>query len=229
MHLWVDEMPGYQVKHETHLLGTSNFEIRSLLDRQQYADPDGAALAAGISSASWPLFGMVWPSARVLAGAMQTYDLAGKRILEVGCGLALASLVIHRRHGNITASDCHPLTQVFLKENVRLNALPHMQYQTAHWGRENLSLGKFDLIIASDVLYERDMPETLSRFIDCHSNDRVDIIVLDPDRGNRSGFCRKMVNLGYAPNIQRASTTQNTGEAYRGHFLNFSRGSTRII
>lgn len=217
-------MPGYQVKQETHLLGNSHFEIRSLLDRQQYADPDGAALAAGISSASWPLFGMVWPSARMLANAMQTQDLAGKRILEIGCGLALASLVIHRRLGDITASDCHPLTEAFLAENVRLNALPRLKYQTGHWGRDNLALGKFDLIIASDVLYERDQPETLSRFIDQHSSDPVNIIVLDPDRGNRNGFCRRMVGLGYVLDLQRAGTRQSTGEAYKGHFLNFSRG-----
>lgn len=218
-------MPGFQVKHETHLLGNSHFQIRSLLDRQQYADPDGAALAAGISSASWPLFGMIWPSARMLADAMQTQDLAGQRILEIGCGLALASLVIHRRQGDITASDCHPLTKAFLEENVRLNALPSLKYQTGHWGRENLALGKFDLIIASDVLYERDQPETLSRFIHLHSSDHVNIIVLDPDRGNRNGFCRKMIALGYALDMQRAGSTQSTGEAYRGHFLNFSRAS----
>lgn len=217
-------MPGYQVKQETHLLGNSHFEIRSLLDRQQYADPHGAALAAGISSASWPLFGMVWPSARMLANAMQTQDLVGKRILEIGCGLALASLVIHRRLGDITASDCHPLTEAFLQENVRLNALPQLKYQTGHWGRDNLDLGQFDLIIASDVLYERDQPETLSRFIDQHSSDPVNIIVLDPDRGNRNGFCRKMVGLGYVLDMQRAGTRQSTGEAYKGHFLNFSRG-----
>jgi 2-polyprenyl-3-methyl-5-hydroxy-6-metoxy-1,4-benzoquinol methylase len=216
-------MPGYQVKFETHLLGNSNFEIRSLLNRQQYADPDGAAQAAGISSASWPLFGMVWPSARMLANAMQTYDIAGKRILEIGCGLALASLVIHRRQGDITASDCHPLTAAFLAENVLLNALPHLKYQTGHWGRENLALGRFDLIIASDVLYERDQPETLSQFIHLHSADPVNIIVLDPDRGNRSGFCRKMEALGYTLDLQRAGSTQSTGEAYKGHFLNFSR------
>lgn len=216
-------MPGYQVKVETHLLGTSHFEIRSLLDRQQYADPDGAALAAGISSASWPLFGMVWPSARMLANAMQTYDIAGKRILEIGCGLALASLVIHRRLGDITASDCHPLTADFLADNVLRNGLPHLKYQTGHWGRENLALGKFDLIIASDVLYERDQPETLSQFIHQHSADPVNIIVLDPDRGNRNGFCRKMAALGYKLNLQRADSTQSTGEAYKGHFLNFSR------
>jgi predicted nicotinamide N-methyase len=218
-------MPGYQVKHETHLLGSSHFEIRSLLNRQQYADPDGLAQAAGISSASWPLFGMVWPSARILANAMQTQDLVGKRILEIGCGLALASLVIHRRFGNITASDCHPLAEGFLEENVRLNGLPHLKYQTGNWGRENLTLGKFDLIIASDVLYERDQPETLSRFIDLHSSDQVHIIVLDPDRGNRNDFCRKMVALGYCLSIHAATTTQNTGETYKGHFLNFTRGT----
>ncbi len=216
-------MPGYNVKWETHLLGDSHFEIRSLLDRQQYADPDGAAHAAGISSASWPLFGMVWPSARMLANAMQTQDLVGKRILEIGCGLALASLVIHRRQGDITASDCHPLTEAFLAENLRLNALPVLKYQTGHWGRENLALGRFDLIIASDVLYERDQPETLSQFIHRHSADPVNIIVLDPDRGNRNGFCRRMETLGYTLDLQRAGTTQSTGEAYKGHFLNFSR------
>ena len=216
-------MPGYQVKFETHLLGTSHFEIRSLLDRQQYADPEGAALAAGISSASWPLFGMVWPSARMLANAMQTYDIAGKRILEIGCGLALASLVIHRRQGDITASDCHPLTAAFLADNVLRNDLPVLKYQTGHWGRENLGLGQFDLIIASDVLYERDQPETLSQFIHLHSADPVNIIVLDPDRGNRNGFCRKMEALGYTLDLQRAGNTQSTGEAYKGHFLNFSR------
>lgn len=216
-------MPGYQVKFETHVLGDSPFVIRSLLDRQQYADPDGAAHAAGISSASWPLFGMVWPSARMLANAMQTQDLAGKRILEIGCGLALASLVIHRRLGDITASDCHPLTGAFLAENLRLNALPALKYQTGHWGRENPELGRFDLIIASDVLYERDQPDTLSRFIDRHSAETVEVIVLDPDRGNRNGFCRRMQALGYALDLQRANTEQSTGEPYKGHFLNFRR------
>jgi predicted nicotinamide N-methyase len=218
-------MPGYQVKHETHVLGDSAFEIRSLLDRQQYADPDGSAQAAGISSAAWPLFGMIWPSSRMLANAMQTQDLAGKRILEIGCGLALASLVIHRRQGDITASDCHPLTETFLNENLRLNALPHLKYQTGHWGRANLALGRFDLIIASDVLYERDHPEILSSFIDRHSGPQVHVIVLDPDRGNRSGFCRRMVALGYSLDIARAGLQQSTGEAYKGHFLNFSRQS----
>ncbi|MEN9395619.1 MAG: hypothetical protein RLZ81_149 [Pseudomonadota bacterium] len=215
-------MPGYQVKQETHLLGDSHFEIRSLLDRQQYADPHGAALAAGISSAAWPLFGMIWPSARMLANAMQTQHIAGKRILEVGCGLALASLVIQRRLGDITASDCHPLTEGFLQENARLNALPRLKYQTGHWARDNPALGQFDLIIASDVLYERHQPAMLAGFIHLHASRQASIIVLDPDRGNRSSFCREMAARGYLLDLRRAGPRQCTGEAYKGHFLNFS-------
>jgi len=216
-------MPGYQVKHETFALGDSDFHIRSLLDNRQYADGDGAAEAAGISSAAWPMFGLVWPSARILAGAMQTQDIAGKRVLEIGCGLALASLVIHRRHGDITASDRHPLAAGFLAQNLLLNHLPRLRYLDGNWDHANPALGRFDLIIASDVLYERDQPEALSQFIDLHSSTAVNVIVVDPDRGNRNGFCRRMVALGFVADMQRAALTQNTGEAYKGHFLNFRR------
>jgi predicted nicotinamide N-methyase len=221
-------MPGYQVKQETHRLGDSHFEIRSLLDRQQFSDPEGVALALGISSASWPLFGMIWPSARMLANAMQTQNLAGKRILEVGCGLGLASLVIHRRLGDITASDCHPLTETFLLANLQLNALPPLKYQVGHWARANPELGQFDLIIASDVLYERDQPDTLAQFIDLHAAPGADIIVLDPDRGNRNRFCSRMQTLGYGVAMQRAGPTQSTGEAYKGHFLNFKKTNATL-
>ncbi|GAB3267973.1 class I SAM-dependent methyltransferase [Chitinimonas naiadis] len=221
-------MPGYHVKHQTLALGDSDFVVRSLLDRQQYADQDGAAEAAGISSASWPLFGLVWPSARMLADAMQTYDIEGKRVLEIGCGLALASMVIHRRLGDVTASDCHPLTEGFLIENLRLNQLPALKYQTGNWGKDNPELGRFDLIIASDVLYERGQPETLSSFIELHANDDVDVIIVDPDRGNRNPFCRLMASQGYVLDLQRAARQQSDGEAYKGHFLNFSRRRSGI-
>lgn len=216
-------MPGYQVKHQHFALGGSAFEIRSLRDNLQYADRDGLAEAAGISTAAWPMFGLVWPSARILAEAMQTQDIAGKRILEIGCGLALASLVIHRRDGDITASDRHPLAAAFLNENLRLNGLGPLAYQTGHWERENRSLGRFDLIIASDVLYERNQPATLAGFIDRHAQRAVDVIIVDPDRGNRNPFCRHMAVLGYTNIVSRAATTQCSGERYKGHFLHFRR------
>ena len=221
-------MPGYRVKQESFTLGTSDFQIRSLLDRQQYADRDGLAEAAGISPSTWPLFGLVWPSARILADAMQTQDIAGKRILEIGCGLALASLVIHRRLGDITASDRHPLAESFLAENLRLNSLPILKYQTGNWSSDNPALGRFDLIIASDVLYERDQPQQLADFIDLHASAAVDIVIVDPGRGNRTAFSRCMTARGYTLDLQRAKMFQTSGESFKGHVLRFRRDRVAI-
>ena len=74
-------MPGYQVRLQTIAIGATDYQIRALLDRQQYHDPEGQAEAAGISPSSWSLFGQVWPSARVLAQTMDSFDLVDKRIL----------------------------------------------------------------------------------------------------------------------------------------------------
>ena len=55
-------MPGYQTKQEIiAVAGVADLVIRSLLDRQQFADPLGDAERLGISSATWPLFGRLWP------------------------------------------------------------------------------------------------------------------------------------------------------------------------
>jgi hypothetical protein len=89
---------GYQIKHQqVAVAGGLELNIRSLLDIQQYYDPLGEAEKAGISPACWPLFGQLWPSAQKLADLMQVYQLGERRVLEIGCGLALASMVVHRK------------------------------------------------------------------------------------------------------------------------------------
>ncbi len=216
-------MPSYQVKVETVTVGGIDYLIRSLLDIQQYSDPHGEAEQAGISSATWPLFGQLWPSARVLALEMHSFDLKGKRILEIGAGLGLASLVIHRRKGDITVSDWHPLSQAFLNENCLLNKMVPLKFQTGDWSADNPLLGEFDLIIGSDVLYERQQPGQLATFIDCHATDASQVIIVDPDRGNRVAFCREMSERGFGFTSRRAKRRIENGEPYKGRFLTFSR------
>lgn len=211
----------HQIKFETVSGSGDDLQLRSLLDRQQFDDPLGAAEAEGISSSAWPIFGLLWPSGRVLAHAMLTFELEGKRILELGCGLALASLVVHRRGGNITASDCHPLAASFLLENLKLNDLPAMKYQTGNWSRANPNLGRFDLIIGSDVLYDRGQPQVLSEFIDLHACADVEVLIVDPDRGNRSSFNRRMDGLGYSHTETRISKLPGQGGAYKGRLLHY--------
>jgi predicted nicotinamide N-methyase len=170
----------------------------------------------------------VWPSAQVLADTMQSFELANKRVLEVGCGLALASLVVQRRQGDITASDRHPLAEAFLRDNLRRNGLAPLRYAAADWGgAEGVAdadggLGRFDLIIGSDVLYERGQPEALARFIEQHSQAAMEVLIVDPDRGNRSAFNRRMALLGF----DRTEATVKVlpgGGRYKGRLLSYRR------
>ncbi len=54
---------------------------------------------------------------------MCEFPIAGKRILEVGCGIGLCSLVLQQRGADITASDYHPVAEKFLRHNTDLNGL----------------------------------------------------------------------------------------------------------
>jgi predicted nicotinamide N-methyase len=217
-------MPGYEVKTlRVDVARGASLTIRSLLDRQQYYDPDGEAAAAGISPSTWPLFGMLWPSAQKLADMMQVIELNDRRVLEIGCGLALASIVVHRRLGDITASDRHPLAETFLQANLKLNALPDLAYRTGNWARSNPLLGEFDLIIGGDVLYERDQPAQLADFIALHSAPKVEVIIVDPNRGNTAAFNRAMNTHGFDVTETAVSTPLADGALYSGKMLRYLR------
>ena len=222
-------MPGYQVKHQTVTIGGWDYAICSLLDNQQYSDPKGAAHDTGMGESGWPLFGQVWPSARVLALAMDSHAIAGKRILEIGAGLALASLVMHRREGDVTVTDWHPLTETFLNTNLLANDLSPLPYMAGNWAVDDADgasgLGKFGLIVGSDVLYERQQPDQLARFTDQHAQADAEVIIVDADRSNRSAFGKAMAALGWDLVMSTAAKTQESGEAYKGRFLTFKRSS----
>jgi predicted nicotinamide N-methyase len=238
---------GYFTKQENiAVVGVADMVIRSLLDKQQFHDPLEVALRLGISSAAWPLFGLLWPSGARLAERLALRPVrAGERILELGCGLALSSLVGHRRGADVTASDCHPLAGAFLAENVRLNGLLPLKYRHGQWGRVPLATefaapaplcappqsapdlavsGRFELIIGSDILYERDEAGALADFIDSHAAPQAEIWVVDPNRGNRAHFHRHMKSLGFALQEQTIDRAALPGvAAYKGRMLSYRR------
>ena len=97
-----------------------------------------------------------------------------------------------------------------------------MKYQRGNWSKANPMLGHFDLIIGSDVLYDRDQPETLSLFIEQHAASTAQVIIIDPDRGNRAKFTRKMHDYGYA-HTEQSVRVLPSGVAYKGRVLNYRR------
>jgi len=215
-------MSKIRVKYQTIEFGDLDLHIRILRDNQQFHDPDNVAEKLGISSALWPLFGQIWPSGIILANLMSSYKISGKRILEVGCGIGLASLVLNNRMANITSTDYHPSVEGFLKFNTKLNEDREIPYIRTDWSDKDDKLGKFDLIIGSDLLYEPNHFKILSNFINHHSKKACEVIIIDPNRGYKNKFTKEMLSLGF-DSVQTVAETSNNILDYKGKVITYNR------
>jgi predicted nicotinamide N-methyase len=216
-------MSTLRLRYQTIEFGEHDIHVRMLRDNQQFSDPDGAAERLGISSAAWPLFGIVWASSEVLAHLMFEFEIAGKRILEVGCGIGLASLVLNHRLADITATDHHPAAEGFLRHNVELNDGHDIPFVRTGWADEDSSLGRFDLIIGSDVLYERAHVALLAAFIQRHAQPHCEVVIVDPGRGHHAQFSKRMVTLGYTHTQSRPAERDYQGAPFKGQVLRYAR------
>ncbi len=216
-------MPALRYRYQTIAIGELDIHVRTLRNQQQFLDEDGIALGLGISSETWPLFGLIWASGEALASLMLTEDIAGKRVLEVGCGLGLASLVLNHRLADITATDIHPEAAGFMQENTRINLHRPIPFFRSDWADTAPELGYFDLIIGSDLLYERSHVIPLASFIDQHARPGCEVILVDPGRGHHANFSKRMVSLGYAFSETRTANGAADDSLPRGRVLRYQR------
>ena len=97
-----------------------------------------------------PYWAELWPAARALAEAVP--EVGGLRVVELGCGLGLPSLVAAAKGARVTATDWSPDAIDLLRENASRNGV-ELRAEVRDW-REPWN-DRFDLALAADVLYER--------------------------------------------------------------------------
>lgn len=217
-------MTNLRLCYQTLEFGSIDIHLCTLRDNQQFHDQEGIAEKLGISSASWPFFGVIWPSGLVLAHFINEYHTGTKRILEIGCGVAISSLLLNKKNADITATDYHPEAEKFLQRNTLLNQGRSIAFERVDWGDKHDSLGLFDLIIGSDLLYEDDHAELVANFIEKHAKPICEVIVVDPGRGRKNKLSSRMVEFGYSSYHHKPSNTDEYLEkTFNGHILKFTR------
>lgn len=102
-----------------------------------------------------PYWAEVWPSSRVLAERVARLSGQGQRLLELGCGVGLVALAAANAGFAVLASDYYAEAVEFTTANARLNRLDAIVARLVDWRALPADLGRFDLVVASDVLYER--------------------------------------------------------------------------
>ena len=100
----------FRNRPRTYKIGSHKIRLRMPKDMSHFAGEEGKKF--GVSSEALPLFGVVWASSEILSHLLLDIDITGKRILEVGCGMALVSHLLNNLGADITAMDIHPVKNI---------------------------------------------------------------------------------------------------------------------
>lgn len=160
--------------------------VAEALAREGHGDIDAARLEE-----LCPYFGVIWPGARALAETLADLGragLEGKRVLELGCGLAAPSLVAGLLGADVLATDYHPDVPALLARNVARNAVPGVRYRAVDLRRLDDVPTGFDLVLVADVTYVPDLPPLVARAIERALVPGGRALVTDPGRPYLQAF-----------------------------------------
>jgi predicted nicotinamide N-methyase len=122
--------------------------------------PEEAAELPDAGGVEWaplvPYWAVLWRSGVALAHELAGVPLEGRRVVELGCGLAVPSLAAARAGATVLATDEEPEALALVARNARANGVD-VETMAIDWSSPDALVRRapFDLALASDVLYER--------------------------------------------------------------------------
>jgi predicted nicotinamide N-methyase len=168
---------------ELSLLRPRNPE--ALLDEEAFADDEFL-----------PYWAELWPAGLALAEALPA-ELGGVRVIELGCGLGIPSLVAAARGAEVTAIDWAAEAIALLHTNAVANGLA-VDAQVRDW--RELGGGDYDLALAADVLYEERNIGPLTALLPRLAPEALLALA---GRPNEAAFLRQVVTERLAERIVR--------------------------
>jgi 2-polyprenyl-3-methyl-5-hydroxy-6-metoxy-1,4-benzoquinol methylase len=125
----------------------------------------------------FPLWAKIWKASWVLSAYLADLSPdANKRLLEIGAGAGLVSIVAANFGHQITMTEYNPDALNFARANAFLNNCPDLPIEKLDW---NLSrpAHQYDMIVAAEVTYKKDNFIPLTRFFKSHLKPGGEIIL----------------------------------------------------
>jgi ETFB lysine methyltransferase len=135
-----------------------------------------------------PYWADLWPSARVLAEHVVALRGGGRSLLELGCGCGLVATCASISGFNVVASDYYEDALRFAQVNAQRNGAPPLRVLLLDWRHLPSDLGRFEVVLASDVLYERTYGALMAKVLAQTLANSGVAIVADPGRVARDEF-----------------------------------------
>jgi predicted nicotinamide N-methyase len=135
-----------------------------------------------------PYWAELWPSGLALAQHVAGLDLTGRRVLELGCGLALPSLVAALVGAEVLATDWAPEALELVAANAAANGLD-VPTALLDWGTPPpAGVSGFDTVLAADVLYEERNAVPLLAVLAAVTSAAGTALIADPGRRHAPAF-----------------------------------------
>ncbi|MGE0608155.1 MAG: methyltransferase [Pirellulales bacterium] len=143
-----------------------------------------------------PYWAEIWPSARVLAERIGQMRGEGRQFLEMGCAVGMVSTVASRVGFEVLATDYYEEALSFAQINAVRNSAPEPQVRLLDWRRWPQDLPRFDVVAASDVIYEKEYPALVAEaFLRSLAPQGLGLFS-DPGRRNLPAFVAECRNRG---------------------------------
>jgi predicted nicotinamide N-methyase len=142
-----------------------------------------------------PYWAVLWRSGVALARELEGMKLRGLRVVELGCGLAVASIAAARAGAEVLATDVEDEPLELAKRNASTNGV-RLETARVDWSAadELVARGPFDLAIAADVLYER---QAVAQLLDLLPRLAPRACVADPGRPAAEAFMQEAKSRGW--------------------------------
>jgi predicted nicotinamide N-methyase len=144
-----------------------------------------------------PYWAELWPSARALTRWLLDSPPPEGRVIELGCGVALPSLVLRARGVPVLATDYYAEALEFARANAERNGIDPPQTALLDWRHPPTALGRFARVIAADVLYERRNGDALAGLLPRLVAPGGSALLADPGRVHAPEFLERMEGLGW--------------------------------
>lgn len=129
-----------------------------------------------------PYWADVWPSAIILAAKLLEINGHGRSALELGCGAGLCTIAAASSGFDIVATDYYEDALDFTRANTFTNLGAEARTMLFDWRHPPAELGRYDLVFASDVLYEREYALLLPMILRRTLSDKGSGLIADPGR-----------------------------------------------
>jgi predicted nicotinamide N-methyase len=151
-----------------------------------------------IKDERFPYWAEVWHSAIALGEYLQEHPslVRDKRVHEIGCGLGVPGMIAASLGARMSFSDYEEPARQLVELNYRTNGLP-LPVEILHLDFRDPPDQTWDVILSSDVIYERRFVEPLAACLDAIASDECVVILAEPDRDIAVPFFHRLKDLGF--------------------------------